>query len=1614
MISYCVREKYVYLRSRTPLVINSNYYCMDHSYFKPTHRQPPLFPPPPKVPRAAAVLNLLLNAKRRIDWELLPPLVPKKGCDEIVHYPASQSKHVMVNSLGYLYAMEVYDSKGQILCARELEKLLSWILEDSRKNLENEGREDPSTGVSALTRLDRDAWADLRHQHFRKGRNRDSMDLIDRAVLMVRRFPRSSSRAFPEAAQGLSPKQLKGFPRSSSKAFPEAAQGLSPKQLKGFPRSSSRAFPEAAQGLSPKQLKGFPRSRSRAFPEADQGCERRGLTLSAESPSTLTDRGKFLLHGDGLSHWFDKSVNVVVFANANCGMNVEHSFADAPAMGHMWELAMTSEALDKVYSTDGFCMPERHTFRQAAYRSPRKLEWEVPDDLAQVIRETRATAITTNADLDLMIYDHHEWGKGDMKKCKVSPDAFIQMAIQLSFFKERRKFCLVYEASMTRLYLNGRTETVRSCTNESTAFVRSMVDPSVSKEERLRLLRVAADRHTEQYRNAMNGRGVDRHLFALYIVCRGLGQKSDFLEHVLFYPWTLSTSQQPQQQETDGPVAEEHMDIFKGMVSEDMDIFKGMVSEDMDIFKGMVSEDMDIFKGMVSEDMDIIKGMVSEDMDIIKGMVSEDMDGMVSEDMDIFKGMVSEDMDIIKGMVSEDMDIFKGMVSEDMDIFKEMVSEDMDIFKGMVSEDMDIFKGMVSEDMDIFKGMVSDQHCFSKLLPSPGGGFGPVSDDGYGISYMLPTNDQVFFHVSSKHSCPLTSSSRFMRLICESMEEMRELILPSQLPSSNGVIFANGTSATIKKANSLSCDSLTNSCARRRGFKTPQVMSDKDERDFPGFFSGEPGRVSGESDSEDKHGHGVGVLIGRRKDKKDKARGYAALGDASSGEENAGDGRSPAKSKKPSKSAFKFSSKRGKDKAKEEGARGGSPTGGGAAGGAQGESGGSGGKGEKTKEKDHHHLKEKDGKGKEGKDKGKEKGKDKESYHKEKVKEKDKEKEKSKEKEKGKDKEKDKQKEKDKEQKLKEKDMKEKDKGKEKEKEGRSLREKEREGRSVKEKEKEGKSVKEKMVVAEKDNREKAPVVVKLSAKEAKEKFGAVDAWKDGSGSDSYGSSSKDGLGPKKDKKFRRSSKDDTESTEYEQPIFGVPLYLAVERYRCHDGIDLPVIVRECIDFIEEKGLTLEGIYRISGVKSRTQALRTAYNHRERVDIREQDPHTVASLLKLFLRELPDPILTSELLPKFEEFSSLKDERQRNLSIRELIEMLPSRNRLLLGWILVHASHIIAKEAQNKMSLQNVTLVFAPTLNLSARLLNVLLTGTPSHFFSDLTLKKYVPPLSPGSQFPTDVTEIEEEIRKQESLLNQLHAELNAGRVNRRKEEQLWEVQRILTQLKRQVRLSLKSLTSVGTDGTQQTHSQSPLPSHRESQPEDEFRMDLSLQEKRTSLASPRESLSQQSLPSDNGAREDDKPQEAEVINAPNGKTNAGDPKEEPSDKEGTISHTNGLSPQEEAALLLLQEAELSRLVHALHETVEQEREALRQCLIQRHQNGSALPSDQALELTANELMNWRPLIAALAAQLEALTLQRNQLLDEIAREQTEIAKMKAFHKFQQLKSELGICMSSA
>ncbi|XP_028304157.1 carnitine O-palmitoyltransferase 1, liver isoform isoform X2 [Gouania willdenowi] len=263
----------------------------------------------------------------------------------------------------------------------------------------------------------------------------------------------------------------------------------------------------------------------------------------ANPVKSLDSYAKSLLHGKCYDRWFDKSFNLIIFKNGTMGLNAEHSWADAPIIGHLWEQVLCMDPVRLGYTEDGHCCGQLHP----TLPGPQRLQWEISTECQEVIENSLTLAQNLADDVDSHIVPFNDFGKGLIKKCRTSPDAFIQIALQLAHYRDKGKFCLTYEASMTRLFREGRTETVRSCTMETCAFVRAMIRDE-TREERLRLLKEAAEKHQNMYRLAMTGGGIDRHLFCLYVVSKYLGEESAFLKEVLSDPWRLSTSQTPLQQ----------------------------------------------------------------------------------------------------------------------------------------------------------------------------------------------------------------------------------------------------------------------------------------------------------------------------------------------------------------------------------------------------------------------------------------------------------------------------------------------------------------------------------------------------------------------------------------------------------------------------------------------------------------------------------------------------------------------------------------------------------------------------------------------------------------------------------------------------------------------------------------------------------------------------------------------------------------------------------------------------------------------------------------------------------------------------------------------------------
>ncbi|XP_011299301.1 carnitine O-palmitoyltransferase 1, liver isoform isoform X2 [Fopius arisanus] len=527
-------EEYVYLRGRSPIMVNSNFFGIDAIMTQSVRNQ---------AARAASVIYGCLQYRRSIERQELEPImlqgivplcswqyerlfnttrVPGLETDRIVHY--NDSKHVVVYHKGCYYKVLIY-YKNRILTPCEIEHQIQYILDHKGEPQKGEER------LGALTAIDRTSWAQARQTHFVKGVNRISLDLIEKSAFFV--------------------------------------------ALDDYPYEFDPAHPEK-----------------------------------------LDKYGQDLLHGKGYDRWFDKSFNLCVGSNGRIGFNAEHSWADAPVMGAMWEHIIASDITEPGYTEDN------HTIGTLEFELvPSRLQWELSSECIQVIENAVQAANNLLNDVDLRIYQHDNYGKGFMKKCSMSPDAYIQMALQLAYYRDAGRFSLTYEASMTRLFREGRTETVRPCTIESATWVKAMEDQSTSVEEKYKLFRLASQQHQRGYQDAMVGKGIDRHLFCLYVVSKYLEVDSPFLKEVLSEPWKLSTSQTPH--------------------------------------------------------------------------------------------------------------------------------------------------GQTSK-LDLNK----HPNCISA-----GGGFGPVADDGYGVSYIIAGEDLIFFHISCKTSSPETNSGRFAKAIEKALADIKDLVV---------------------------------------------------------------------------------------------------------------------------------------------------------------------------------------------------------------------------------------------------------------------------------------------------------------------------------------------------------------------------------------------------------------------------------------------------------------------------------------------------------------------------------------------------------------------------------------------------------------------------------------------------------------------------------------------------------------------------------------------------------------------------------------------------------------------------------------------------------------------
>ncbi|XP_019853956.1 PREDICTED: rho GTPase-activating protein 29-like [Amphimedon queenslandica] len=188
----------------------------------------------------------------------------------------------------------------------------------------------------------------------------------------------------------------------------------------------------------------------------------------------------------------------------------------------------------------------------------------------------------------------------------------------------------------------------------------------------------------------------------------------------------------------------------------------------------------------------------------------------------------------------------------------------------------------------------------------------------------------------------------------------------------------------------------------------------------------------------------------------------------------------------------------------------------------------------------------------------------------------------------------------------------------------------------------------------------------------------------------------------------------DTKKLPRKMNTFGVDFLEHLKATKRH----IPIIVTKCINEIDERGLNTQGLYRISSAKSKMEKLCQLFEAgSERVDLSDLPPHLISSCLKLYFRQLPEPLLTFSLYQEFLSFAKEatrylpcdlsaatndKEMKARELlkRLRELIYRLPEQNQLTLARLMYHLHRVSSPEhvKTNCMPPSNIGIVFGPNL----------------------------------------------------------------------------------------------------------------------------------------------------------------------------------------------------------------------------------------------------------------------------------------------------------------------------
>jgi carnitine O-palmitoyltransferase 1 len=262
------------------------------------------------------------------------------------------------------------------------------------------------------------------------------------------------------------------------------------------------------------------------------------VCLDDVTPQTDTEAAIAAFCGDGGNRWFDKSINYIIAPNGRVGLNCEHATLDCHVPTHLFQALLQKEE-QYIPSSD---VRERSSFQFNP--KVKKLQWMVMPGLESTVSVAMGSFSKLLNDSNVHVFNFFAYGKAFIKQCHANANSWLQMCLQLAFFRHAKRFALTYESCELRYFAAGRTECIRPLSTESVDWCRKMCNPHVSREDRLAALQAAMKVHVRRARDAEKGKGFDRHLFGLFVTAVELKNTSakHVLSKMLSVPFDLSTA----------------------------------------------------------------------------------------------------------------------------------------------------------------------------------------------------------------------------------------------------------------------------------------------------------------------------------------------------------------------------------------------------------------------------------------------------------------------------------------------------------------------------------------------------------------------------------------------------------------------------------------------------------------------------------------------------------------------------------------------------------------------------------------------------------------------------------------------------------------------------------------------------------------------------------------------------------------------------------------------------------------------------------------------------------------------------------------------------------------